>query len=555
MRFDDSLKTVLAADASTAFGAQATFRQLADLVARGRVPANDETLGRLRALRDQVPVAVRGAVARGLALGRPPTDLIALFAEDEPAIAAAALRAARLSAEEWIALLPQLGPTGRAVLRGREDLDPAVQRALESFGVTDFTIGYVAPAPVNQPASPPIGSGPFTAIGAITAALPVVESARWGDAAPQPEPRDGGGFEIAELVDRIATFQRERTPLAPTVVNEPDSFRFETKADGTIRWTDAVPRGALVGASIVGSVAADDVVGEAVRRRASFTDARLMLGSATALAGEWRISAAPLFEPDTGRFTGYRGSARRYRSAEPAMVGRGGAEGLRRLVHELRTPTNAIAGFSELIEAQLLGPVEPPYRERATTIRSLAADLVAAIEDLDLAARIDGAALELRTATVMIAPLLSRVAADLKPLTVRRGSGLAVAPMDAALTIAGDDRALERLIARLASALVSASGEGEALAISAARAPGGQVAITITRPRALTGISDEQLLSLDPEREVERAGSPLLGIGFVLRLARNLAVELGGNLAIEADRLIVTLPAAPAAVVGQAATV
>ena len=37
MRFDDSLKTVLAADTSTLFGATAAFRQLSDLIARGRV--------------------------------------------------------------------------------------------------------------------------------------------------------------------------------------------------------------------------------------------------------------------------------------------------------------------------------------------------------------------------------------------------------------------------------------------------------------------------------------------------------------------------------------
>ncbi len=37
LRFDDSLKTVLAADASTPFGAQAAFRQIADLAARGRI--------------------------------------------------------------------------------------------------------------------------------------------------------------------------------------------------------------------------------------------------------------------------------------------------------------------------------------------------------------------------------------------------------------------------------------------------------------------------------------------------------------------------------------
>lgn len=183
MRFDDSLKTVLAADSSTVFGAQAMFRQLTDLLTRGRAVADDETLTRLRDLRDQVPAEVRATVARGLALGRPPGALIELFAQDEPAIASAALRGARLAAEEWVALLPRLSPVGRATLRRRDDLDPVVVRALESFGSTDFTLGYDAPPLVDRPVPPPVGPSPFTAVGVITDALPVVAAARRAAAA------------------------------------------------------------------------------------------------------------------------------------------------------------------------------------------------------------------------------------------------------------------------------------------------------------------------------------------------------------------------------------
>ena len=64
VRFDDSLKTVLAADASTPFGAQAAFRQIVDLLARGRIEDGTEVLDRLRDLRERVPAPVRAAAAR-----------------------------------------------------------------------------------------------------------------------------------------------------------------------------------------------------------------------------------------------------------------------------------------------------------------------------------------------------------------------------------------------------------------------------------------------------------------------------------------------------------
>jgi hypothetical protein len=554
VRFDDSLQTVLAADASTAFGAQAMFRQLADLVARGRVPAEEQTLQRLRTLREQVPTSVRGAVARGMALASPPGALVAVFAEDEPEIASAALRGARLSPDDWITLLPTLGPTGRASLRLREDLDPVVQRALESFGSTDFTIGYVPPPPVDQPAPPPFGASPFTAVGAITGALPIVEAARRSGEAPQP--REDGGFEIAELVDRIATFQHVRG--SGTVATPPpiERFRFETDAAGTITWTDAAPRGALVGVSLM---AAGTTIGsraaEALRRRVAFM-ADWTLDGTTTLAGCWSLSGTPMFDPATSAFIGYRGGARRVvGSHEGAGTGGSGAgaEGLRRLVHELRTPTNAIAGFSELIEAQLLGPVAPPYRERASAIRDLAAGLVAAIEDLDLAARVEGDALDLRSGSILLAPLLGKLVAEVQPLAVQRGGSIALAPMDASLAITGDDRATERLIHRLLATLASMLGTAEAIVVSASGGGDGRVTVGIGRPRLLVGMSGDHLLSLDAAGAAGQAGASLLGTGFALRLVRNLSAKLGSELVIGPDRFTITLPAAAAAT-GQVAT-
>ncbi|UVO49153.1 sensor histidine kinase [Sphingomonas sp. SUN019] len=573
MRFDDSLKTVLAADASTDFGARAAFRQIADLLARRRIDPTDDMLDRLRSLRAGVSADLRSAVARSLAIAAPPAALVAFFAEDEPAVASAALRAARLGDAEWIDLLPRLGPTGRSVLRGRTDLGDPVTRALESFGATDFSLSYDAPpvpkpVAVDQPTAPPVGTGPFVSLGKIAETLPIVaEARRRADEPSAAAPR----FEIAELVDRIAAFQRAREPGAelPAVERHDDAaavsaFRFETDAEGMIRWIDASPRGAVIGLSFAHPAAdglphVDGVAGGAFRRRTMFTDARLSVGGASALAGDWRISGVPAFDHATGRFTGFRGAARRPRADEDAAgnlrPSNGASEGLRRLVHELRTPTNAIAGFSELIESQLLGPVSPIYRERAATIRTHAADLIAAIEDLDIAARIEGDALELRGGELALAPLLARLAGDLAPLAVLRGCTIDIAPVDDTLLLGCDDRVAERLLSRLLAALVSAGGPGERIAVGAHAGDAGLARIDFTRPATLAAVPDAALLSLDAEREADLPGAPLLGTGFALRLARNLASELGGSLMIGATRLTLTLPAALIGGMGWASTI
>jgi signal transduction histidine kinase len=246
-----------------------------------------------------------------------------------------------------------------------------------------------------------------------------------------------------------------------------------------------------------------------------------------------------------------RGTGRRPRRDQQAAPV--GSDQLRQLVHELRTPANAIMGFAELIGTELLGPVPPHYRERAETIQRQATGLVAAIEDLDTAARIEARALDLRPGSVPLEPMLDRIVVDLAPLARLRRVTVQVDAAGHLPALATDDRAAERLIARLLSAIVAAGTAGESLCVTAGTA-GEDVTIAVTRPRALAADDNATLFRLDAAADEQDDGTPLLGIGFTLRLARNLAVELGGALSIAADRLTLRLPAVVTDRVGQAST-
>ena len=76
------------------------------------------------------------------------------------------------------------------------------------------------------------------------------------------------------------------------------------------------------------------------------------------------------------------------------------------------------------------------------------------------------------------------------------------------------------------------------------------VALVIDRPRAFAAHPGDALFALDSEDQGE--GASLLGAGLrACGLARRLAVELGGGLAIGEDRLTLRLPAALDHDVGQ----
>jgi signal transduction histidine kinase len=558
LRFDDSLDTVLAADTATAAGAQAAWRQLVDLIGRGRVPPDPAALERLHQLRDRVPEKVRASSARALEYAAPPFALVRFFALDDAETAAPVLRGARLADDEWSALLPTLTPRTRAVLRHRRDLSPAVMRALDSFGAADFVLaGEVGEAlPVAAP-EPPLAPDSFVSLGeAARRSLPAV-----AEAIESTPPKPSGPFQISELVARIAAYQRKRdlSPSEPSdVTRVRGGFHFETDAAGVVRWVEGVNRGPLIGlsldlASSPGGSRVDGVASGAFRRRASFSSARLIVDGDSDAGGDWRIDGYPMFDPDSGRFIGYRGTARRPRSDEQASPVERAAmrpDALRQLVHELRTPTTAIAGFAEMIESQLVGPVASAYRARAATIRDQARDLLAAIDDLDLAARIEGKALDLHAGRVAVAPLIERVAGDLAPLAELRGTRVVV---DAAMPndVAGDERAVERLVGRLLAALVAAGGRDETIHVATTR-DGGEVLIAFDRPAALAVRADDGPLAIDSDDSAAGEGAPLLGTGFALRLVRNLAGELGGGFTIDEHRLTLRLPAAETAGMEQA---
>ena len=601
MRFDDTLETVLAADVSTAFGKASAWRQLVDLIGRRRIPDDARALALLESIRGDVPVAVRITSARSLEMAEPPVALVQLCVVDEIAVAAPILRTARLSTGEWIELLPRLSSSARGVLRGRRDLPVGVDGALEAFRAADFVLGTEVPASAAAPIAAPVATesadeapvaapviastSPFVPVGVAALGIPVVaaalqQAAAATDSPPATAPDSGSvqkpatlhgdlvrtqrpdgpqapgadvpgePFEIADVVARIDAFytRQQDIPAAPRAPARADGFRFETDAQGVIRWIDGVSRAPLIGLSLDMTAMADGsrvdgVAAGALRQRARFAGARLFVAGDSDAGGDWRISANAAFDPATGRFVGYRGTGRRPRSDETAVqtgagqnAGTAGADSLRQLMHELRTPTNAIAGFSELIEREILGEAAPVYRDRAALIRERARALLAAIDDLDIAARIDASALRLYPGEVALQPLFDRVSDELAPLAVMRGADVDL-PADE-LAVAGDARAIERLLSRTLATVLSAASEGERIGVRLT-AENDTVAIGFDRPHALAAYSGDAIFAIDDEREE----AALLGTGFALRLIRNLARELSGSLVIEAGSLTIRLPA------------
>lgn len=575
VRFNDLMQTVLAAENRSGLGAVTLWRQCVDLLAqndradKGSLPAEERSmlLDRLAELRPRLSETQRIATVVELGARLRSPALVEFFANDRPSIAAAAMSRARLPDEAWVDLLPHLTPTARGVLRGRRDLGLTAQQALEAFGPADFVLttsradAFTADEAGDMLLTPDMVAPEEQALPPeVPAADPVqdkdVSAERGAEAAV-------GDDQIRNLVDRIARFTSSRrvpdvvVPRADSVESDHvRSFAFETDATGMIIWIDQGPRAALIGLSLgetapTGVSGPDGSVAGAFMRRSGFQNGRYTIVGG-AMAGEWRLSATPFFDQRSGRFQGYRGQARRPYlhevaappQAEPVSVAGLSADSLRQLVHELRTPLNAILGFADIIEQELFGPSGPEYREMAGKIALDARHLLAAFDDLDLAARVSrGEGAEAPSAVdpaLLVAQVSARFReqADGARIDINIARSLPLVRID---PVQG-----ERMVQHLMRTVVSVAEPDEALTGACwfqSDAGQGVVMLAVDRPATLAGMDEERLLDPGYSAEGDWADGPLLGLGFSLRLIRSLASGCGGALLIEPDRFLLSMPA------------
>lgn len=563
VRFDDLMQTVLAAQDRSGLGAVTLWRQCVDLLAQRDRPdrpfmavkERGALLDRLSALRPQLTETQRIATVVELGGRLRSPSLVAFFANDRPSIAAAATARAQLPEMAWIDLLPHLTPTARGVLRGRRDIGPATRQALEAFGAHDLVLStarqdmvgdsdvILTPEMLAEPDPSPAEPKPSATVTPL-----------------RPQPGDEG--QIRNLVDRIARFTSTRKP--PEAANAdafpvrevaPRDFAFETDAEGIILWIDQGPRAALIGltlgdVALEGGSGPDAYVAGAFARRSGFQNGRYTIVGG-AMAGEWRLSATPFFDTRSGRFQGYRGQARRpflhevASEPKPAAMAIAGlsADSLRQLVHELRTPLNAILGFAEIIEQELFGAAGIQYRDMAGKIAIDARHLLAAFDDLDLAARVsrgDGATMpQLIDPALLITQVATRFR-DQSAIDI----DIAVAPGLPQVRI--DPVQGERMVQHLLRTAISVAPAAEAVTGACWFQPdgaAGRVVFAVDRPSTLMGMDEAQLLDPGYDSSGDWVDGPLLGLGFSLRLIRGLAATCGGGLTIEPGRLLLTIPA------------
>ncbi|MEL7689437.1 sensor histidine kinase [Citromicrobium bathyomarinum] len=601
MQFDDRLATVLRQKAGASAGARTQYRQLLDLLGRPQ-PGRDPSLlaaARLRldSLADVISVRERAEIIReqGRRLNDP--ALVAHFAEAEPDIASATLSTSRLTETQWLALIPELPVRARGFLRLRRDLPEKVDALLERLGVHDRALPLppqrepLVEQPSVEPESRPeptlagdnrehddedIVDGEYTEVdddepvepepqdGTMSAGDVATAADAVADGVAGAKANDGVGdqpqSEITALRHRIEAFQRAREEGEPRAPRQPvaedhaaptlpfadestrqeelTGFGFSTDTYGTIDWADSFAASRVMYLSLPSIL--PEELSEAIQRQLPLHGLAVTLEGGPAIEGEWILDAQPRFSSPDGRFLGYAGGFRRpLRAEEPGNQ----SDRLRQLLHELRTPVNAIQGFAEVIQQQVVGPVPHDYRALAAGIAGDSARMLAGFDDLERLSRLESGRLRPTGGDADLAAIFRQHLAQLLPLLQPRNAGF-VATLGGVCRVDLARPEAELLSWRILATLGSAAAPSEKLALTLEhdQSSGANMAQFVADlPASLNGSEDIFGARGKPLSVAISAGP--FGPGFALRLARAEARAIGGSLRRENRRLILTLPA------------
>ncbi len=320
-----------------------------------------------------------------------------------------------------------------------------------------------------------------------------------------------------------------------------DSFSFGTGSEGRIDWAEPEIAPMVVGIDL-SKRRDEEPEGEdfatAFVNRQPIRAARISLRGAEAIEGDWIVDAAPRFTRGEGRFFGYVGRFRRAVAPVDDRAQRS-ADRLRQLLHELRTPVNAMQGYAEVIQQQVFGPTPHEYRALAASIAGDSARILAGFDELDRLARLETGALDLDSGESDFLAIVRGQVTQLQAVL-----GPRVARFDATL----DDRAAPLALAqheaemlgwRILATLAGATSAGESVALTLER-DAEQVLLRIQLPGKLAGTDD--IFASDVRSGGSTLSSGIFGAGFSLRLARAEARAAGGELAREEQSLVLSLP-------------
>lgn len=205
--------------------------------------------------------------------------------------------------------------------------------------------------------------------------------------------------------------------------------------------------------------------------------------------------------------------------------------------HELRTPLNAIAGYAELLETGVRGPLTDAQLEDVHRIQVNQRHLLGLVEAVLNFAKIEAGRIEFGLADVPLADVLAEVGVIIAPLAEEKGItclGCASPEEEPGAMVYADPDKLRQILVNLLDNAIKFSGDAATVEVTH-RFSGANVQIRVTDYG--TGIAPEHRERIfEPFVQVEDGlARGHEGTGLGLAISRELAVGMGGTITVESE--------------------
>lgn len=235
--------------------------------------------------------------------------------------------------------------------------------------------------------------------------------------------------------------------------------------------------------------------------------------------------------------------ARKKRELE--RVNRVKSQFLATVSHELRTPLNSINGYSEMMLAEVYGPLNETQRDRIEKVLRNGRQLLTLINDVLDLNQIERGRLRLDLQRVEIPPLLDAVLDVCTPLAAQKGLRFVRDYADASAILADEVRVREIFT----NVLANACKFTERGTITVRAAPSGEM-VRLEVADTGVGIPADQYHAVFAEfQQIAGQGGPGEGTGLGMAITKRLVELHGGNIWLdsvpgEGTTVFITLPAA-----------
>jgi PAS domain S-box-containing protein len=233
--------------------------------------------------------------------------------------------------------------------------------------------------------------------------------------------------------------------------------------------------------------------------------------------------------------------------SEAELANRAKAEFLSAMSHELRTPLNAIAGYVDLLDVGVHGPVNEAQAAALVRIKRAQELLLSLINDVLNFARIEAGRLEIATEPVRVGDVVESLGDLVSHQLATADLSYTPRVTDPDTAVLGDPERIRQILLNLLSNAIKFTDPGGSVTLSARRVDG-RVSISVTDTGR--GIPEDKLKTIfDPFVQVDRhrTESSQQGVGLGLAISRELARAMGGDLTVESrldegSTFTVTLP-------------